>query len=61
MDNHPIRKNNSLYTKNMFLESCAELGISLSEELSEKLIIDAYNKQLTNHSNAILKGINPPF
>jgi len=61
MDNFPNRKNNSLYTKNMFLESCAELGISLSEEQTEKLIIDAYNKQLTNHSNAILKGITPPF
>ena len=61
MDNFPNRKNNSLYTKNMFLESCAELGISLSEDLSEKLINEAYIKLLTQHSNGILKSIAPPF
>ena len=61
MDNFPNRKNNSLYTKNMFLESCTELGISLSEDLSEKLINEAYIKLLTQHSNGIPKGINPPF
>jgi hypothetical protein len=45
----------------MFLESCSELGISLSEDLSEKIIIEAYNKQLSQHSNAVLKGLNPQF
>ncbi len=45
----------------MFLESCHELGISLSEDLSVELINQAYNKLLTNHSNAILKGIKPSF
>lgn len=53
--------NNNLGTKNMFIESCRELGIGLSEDISEKTITDAYNKIITLHSNAILKGINPPF
>jgi hypothetical protein len=53
--------NNNLNTINIFIESCRELGIGLSEDISEKIIIDAYNKIITQHSNAILKGINPPF
>lgn len=61
MDDYFKRKYTSLYTKNMFLESCSELGISLSEDLSEKIIIEAYNKQLSQHSSAVLKGLNPQF
>ena len=53
--------NNNLGTKNMFIESCEELGISLSVDLTERTITRAYNKILNQHSNSILEGINPPL
>ena len=61
MDDYFKRKYTSLSTKNMFLESCFELGIGLTEDLTEKAITNAYHKVLIQHKSAIQKGIKPPF
>jgi hypothetical protein len=51
--------NNS--TKNMFIESCWELKLNLSEDLTVKTITEAFQKIVSFHTSAIQKGIKPPF
>ena len=51
-----------IYTKNMFVESNLELNLSLFErELTEQMVIDAYEKVLNEHLTNIEKGLEPPF
>ena len=51
-----------IYTKNMFVESNLELNLSLFErELTEQMVIDAYEKVLNEHLNNIEKGLESPF
>ena len=51
-----------MFTKNMFVESNQELNLSLFErELTEQMVIDAYEKVLNEHLNNIEKGLEPPF
>ena len=50
-----------LYTKNMFVESCWELKLPLTEDLTENLIIEAYNKLVKEHAQIIQNGIKPSF
>ena len=50
------------YTKNMFVESHYELNISLFErELTEQIVIDAYEKVLNEHMDNITNGIPAVF
>ena len=51
-----------MLTKNMFVESNQELNLSLFErELTEQMVIDAYEKVLNEHLNNIEKGLESPF
>ena len=51
-----------MFTKNMFVESNQELNLSLFErELTEQMVIDAYEKVLNEHLNNIEKGLESPF
>ena len=51
-----------MFTKNMFVESNQELNLSLFErELTEQMVIDAYEKVLNEHLTNIEKGLEPPF
>ena len=51
-----------MITKNMFVESNQELNLSLFErELTEQMVIDAYEKVLNEHLNNIEKGLESPF
>ena len=46
----------------MFVESNLELNLSLFErELTEQMVIDAYEKVLNEHLTNIEKGLEPPF
>ena len=56
----PYNKHN--YTINIFIESNQELNLSLFErELTEQMVIDAYEKVLNEHLTNIEKGLEPPF
>ena len=56
----PYNKHN--YTINMFVESNQELNLSLFErELTEQMVIDAYEKVLNEHFSNIEKGLESPF
>lgn len=48
-------KNNNLSTINMFVESCYELNLSLGNDLTEKLIIDAHSKFANQHIECLQK------
>lgn len=55
-------KENQIFTKNMFIESHHELGISLFErELTVQMVNDAYEKALNNHMKTIKEGIPSVF
>jgi|GEM_PF-4693167 hypothetical protein len=54
-------KNNQIYPKNMFIESCYELEVSLSKDLTEEIILKAYNKFVTLQEECLRKGITPNF
>ena len=57
-------KNNTkqIYTKNMFVESHYELGISLFEkELTDQMVIDAYENVLNEHIGNIRMDIPDVF
>jgi hypothetical protein len=53
---------NTLWTKNMFLESCNELNLGLGQDLNEKMIVEAHGKfvkqQLEFTSNNILPNFD---
>lgn len=52
----------SIYTKNMFIESHFELGISLFEkELNAQMVTNAYEKVLNDHFDNIRNGIPEEF
>ena len=61
MENQSGNSNNSLSTKNMFIESCWELKLNLSEDLTVNTITEAYNKIETFYTSVIQKGIKSPF
>ena len=61
MDYTNKRFDNGLYTKNMFVESCWELKLPLTEDLMIHLITEAYNKLVKEHAQIIQKGIKPSF
>jgi hypothetical protein len=51
-----------IYTKNMFVESHYELGLSLFDKyISDDKINNAYEKLLDEYVNYIKKGLPPPF
>ena len=54
-------KNNDLSTINMFVESCYELNLSLNNDLTEMLIVDAHSKFETQHSQFLQKNMIPAF
>jgi len=51
----------TLYTKNMFLESCYELKLDLAEDLRTKRIDDAYAIFENEYQNCKNKQVSPPF
>lgn len=58
-----VHTSDQITTINMFLESYRLLDLSLftREELSERMINDAYSKKLKEHLNDIQKGIETDF
>lgn len=57
-----IGEGQTIYTKNMFIESHHELNLSLFErELTVEMVNDAYEKVLNKHMDNIRKGIPEVF
>ena len=57
-----IEEKQTIYTKNMFIESHYELNLSLFErDLTVKMVNDAYEKILNEHLDKISKGIPDIF
>jgi hypothetical protein len=52
---------NPLWTKNMFLESCYELNLSLAEDITVVRINEAFDKFEDEIRRCIQKNIAPPF
>lgn len=56
------QENRNIYTKNMFVESHYELGLSLFiRDLNETIIIEAYEKLLNEYVKCVKDGITPSF
>ena len=49
---------NYLNTKNMFIESCKELGISFAKDLNKKIILEAYENFINQHFESIQKKVS---
>lgn len=57
-----MEEENTIYTKNMFVESHYELNLSLFEkDLTIEMVNDAYEKVLNKHMDNIRKGIPEVF
>ena len=46
-----------VFTKNMFIESCHELGLNIAKDLTEKIILEAYEAFLNQHLETIQNGV----
>ena len=46
-----------VFTKNMFIESCDELGLNIAKDLTEKIILEAYEAFLNQHLETIQNGV----
>lgn len=52
---------NTLWTKNMFIESCYELNLSLAEDITVVRINEAFDKFQNELTRCIQKNITPSF